>query len=77
MPALLFACPSTGEKFASGIHTDAQSLALVAQLPVTLTCPICGRTHQLTAKRGELEEPAGLPPLAPSHHGRRRLHMAP
>jgi hypothetical protein len=33
MPRLMFACPSIGLKFASGIHTDARGLASVGQMP--------------------------------------------
>jgi hypothetical protein len=59
MPRLMFACPSTGQEFASGIHTDEHSLASVAQMPVTLQCPFCGRTHRVTAKSGHLEAAPG------------------
>jgi hypothetical protein len=61
MSRLMFACPSTGQEFASGINTDEHSLAQVAQLPVTLQCPFCGRTHRMTAKSGHLEEAALVP----------------
>jgi len=65
MPLLLFTCPSTGGSFASGIHTDARSLACVAQLPVRLQCPHCGKMHQVTAKSGYFPE-AGSDPAAGS-----------
>ncbi|MFL5001509.1 MAG: hypothetical protein ACJ8E1_09230 [Xanthobacteraceae bacterium] len=63
MPLLMFACPSTGRKFASGIHTDERSLASVAQMPVTLQCPLCGKTHRVTAKSGSFEEAAPARPV--------------
>jgi hypothetical protein len=62
MPLLMFACPSTGVKFTSGINTDERSLASVAQLPVTLQCPLCGNTHRLTARSGSFEEAVPAPP---------------
>jgi hypothetical protein len=65
MPLLMFACPSTGRKFASGIHTDERSLASVAQMPVALQCPLCGKTHRVTAKSGSFEEAAPAVPAPP------------
>jgi hypothetical protein len=73
MPRLMFACPSTGQKFASGIHTDEQSLALVAQMPVTLQCPLCGKTHRVTTKSACFEEPIRPPGAA---MGRRRASQS-
>ena len=58
MASLVFACPSTGREFSSGIHTDLENLARVEQIPVRLQCPICGKTHQLIAKNGYLQENA-------------------
>jgi hypothetical protein len=58
----MFSCPSAGLKFASGIHTDERSLALVGQMPVTLRCPLCGKTHRVTAKSGSFEDAAAAPP---------------
>jgi transcription elongation factor Elf1 len=62
MPQLLFACPSCGHELASGIHTDEQSLASVAQMSVTLQCPACRKMHQVTANRGYFEEAAVAAP---------------
>jgi ribosomal protein L32 len=62
MPRLMFGCPSCGEEFASGIHTDARSLASVAHMPVSLQCPSCHRMHRVTARRGYLEEADIAPP---------------
>jgi hypothetical protein len=58
MGSLVFTCPATQKEFVSGIHTDLASLARVEQVPVRLQCPLCGATHQLTAKNGHLKEDA-------------------
>jgi hypothetical protein len=68
MPILMFSCPSTGLKFASGINTDERSLALVGQMPVTLQCPLCGKTHRVTAKSGSFADAAAAP-TEPPHAG--------
>jgi hypothetical protein len=65
MPVLMFSCPSAGLKFASGIRTDERSLALVGQMPVTLQCPLCGKTHRVTAKSGSFEDATAAPPEPP------------
>jgi len=61
----MFSCPSAGLKFASGIRTDERSLALVGQMPVTLQCPVCGKTHRVTAKSGSFEDAAAALPEPP------------
>jgi hypothetical protein len=61
MPRLMFDCPSTGQRFSSGILTDAASLAKVGQLPVTLRCPACGKTHQAPANSGFFAPAAAAP----------------
>jgi hypothetical protein len=73
MPRLMFTCPSTGEPFASGIQTDEKSLALVAQLPVTLECPLCGKSHRMIAKSGCFEEVLSGPPAPSPKHRRAQL----
>jgi hypothetical protein len=65
MPELMFACPSCSHELASGIHTDEQSLASIAQTLVTLQCPSCRKMHQVTANRGYFGDAA----VAPRRHG--------
>jgi len=64
MSVLVFTCPKTKEPLRSGIDTDAQSLALVRQLPVSIFCPACGRVHRFTVKDGEFIADTNHP-LAP------------
>jgi hypothetical protein len=56
MSQLFFQCPVTGKEFPSQINTDPESLLRIANLPVTLACPLCGDVHRMTAKHGRLRQ---------------------
>jgi hypothetical protein len=64
MSQLMFRCPYTNQPIRSGIELVADILVTVADYPISLQCPHCGRQHHGTVGDGCLIEEQG-PPLAP------------
>ncbi len=56
MGRLMFECPDCKREFSSDIHTDANSMRQVLDRQVRVTCPHCGTVHEMSMKRGRLEE---------------------
>ena len=51
---LWFQCPKSGSGIPSGIRTDDASIRRVAQLPVTVFCPLCKENHRMRVCDGQL-----------------------
>lgn len=54
MTLLIFECPRTRRAIDAGIETDKDTLAAVSSATLRLSCPHCGRTHELPIKSGHL-----------------------
>ena len=54
MESLVFACPDTTLTIDSGINSNSESLSLVRELQIELTCPHCARQHRFPVNRGRL-----------------------
>ena len=48
--SLFFTCPSTHDRAPSGIQTDAATLSVTWSKKLTVKCPSCGKTHDLSVR---------------------------
>jgi hypothetical protein len=47
MGALVFVCPTSGREISTGVEIDAQSFSDLPKVLAEISCPACGRTHNL------------------------------
>ena len=50
MTELYFTCPNTHARAPSGIGTDVKTLKKTWSKTLTVTCPSCGGTHQMSVR---------------------------
>ena len=56
--ALAFHCPTTGENLDAGIGTEPYTFGTMKTLPITVSCPHCGGSHEFRIEDGHLGEAA-------------------
>jgi 4-hydroxy-3-methylbut-2-en-1-yl diphosphate synthase IspG/GcpE len=47
MGALVFVCPTSGREVSTGVEIDAESYRDLPKVLAEISCPACGRTHNL------------------------------
>ena len=50
MTELYFTCPNTHARAPCGIETDAATLSATWSKKLTVKCPLCGETHDLSVR---------------------------
>ena len=55
MELLSAACPTTGKRFSTGIHTDSTTLAKVWFSDIGGKCPHCGEKHAIKIREAYVE----------------------
>jgi hypothetical protein len=64
MSLVMIKCPHTARPISTGIEVEESELALLPDIPMQVSCPVCGMTHAWWKREAWLADYVGRPQTA-------------